>query len=67
MEKTKITEKGLEALVQKGEKKKEEEEGMELILKSLKSLDVKNNTIKKNAKIMEVLIELLGTKQFLRD
>ena len=52
MEKTKITEKGLEALVQKGEKKKEEEEGMELILKNLKKLDVRENNIKKNAKII---------------
>ena len=67
MEKTKITEKGLEALVQKGEKKKEEEEGMELILKSLKWLNVRDNMIKMNTEIIEVLIGLIGQKQFLRD
>ena len=64
---TKITEKGLEVLVQKAEKSEEEEEGMELILKSLKWLNVRDNMIKMNTEIIEVLIRLIGPKQFLRD
>ena len=62
MEKTKITEKGLEALVQKNE-----EEDDELILKNLKWLNVRGNTIKMNTEIIKVLIGLIGQKQFPRD
>ena len=64
MKDTKITEMGLEALVQKADKSEEEDE---LKLKSLKRLDVRHNNIKKNVEIIEVLIGLIGQKQFLRD